>query len=472
MHRLAPIALALLTACSAPSPEPETPAPPHIVLVMADDMGYGQTGYYNHPVLETPNLDAMAQSGLRFDRFYAGAPNCSPTRATVMTGRTNDRTGVFNHGFALRDQERTVAQALRDAGYQTGHFGKWHLNGIRGPGVPILADDTHGPGGFGFDTWLSVTNFFDRNPLMSRQGEFEEFSGDSSEIVVDEALKFLTERAPNGPTFTVIWYGTPHDPMVAADEDMVDFTDLDERSRHQHGELVAMDRSIGTLRQGLRDLGIADNTLFWFCSDNGGLPGIEPSTVGDLRGFKNDIYEGGLRVPAIIEWPSKMPAGRITKHPAVTMDIFPTLAEVVGLDSSVLQQPSDGISLVPLMEADIERREKPIPFRHQNRAALVDNEYKILTLDLESDDYELYNLETDPSETTNLFATEAETAQRMQAAFEAFLASAQESVDGKDYPEGSVDPNQPERHFWMDNAKYEPYFEDWKKRPEYAPRFK
>ncbi len=193
---------------------------PNVILVMADDMGWGQTGYYDHPVLKTPNLDDMAANGLRFDRFYAGAPNCSPTRATVMTGRTNDRTGVLNHGVPLRPQEKTIAQALKNAGYATGHFGKWHLNGMRGAGAPIFADDIRNPGEFGFGTWLSVTNFFDRDPIMSRQGEFEEFEGDSSEIVVDEALKFIREQTKTEtPFFTVIWYGTPHSPFVASEED-------------------------------------------------------------------------------------------------------------------------------------------------------------------------------------------------------------------------------------------------------------
>src|SRR5687767_1852744 len=128
-----------VTACALSAFAAAAPAQrPHIVLVMADDMGWGQTSYNGHPILKTPNLDAMAAAGLRFDRFYAGAPNCSPTRATVMTGRTNDRTGVENHGFALRLQENTLPRALREAGYATGHFGKWHLNGYRGPGAPIL----------------------------------------------------------------------------------------------------------------------------------------------------------------------------------------------------------------------------------------------------------------------------------------------------------------------------------------------
>ena len=134
---------------------------PNIILIMTDDQGWGQTSYYDHPVLETPNLDAMAENGLRFERFYAAAPVCSPTRASILTGRTNDRTGVVDHGYALRKQEKTIAVALQKAGYATGHFGKWHLNGLKGPGVPILKDDDHSPESFGFDYWISTTNFFD-----------------------------------------------------------------------------------------------------------------------------------------------------------------------------------------------------------------------------------------------------------------------------------------------------------------------
>ena len=271
-----------LTAWTGTAAIPALAERPNIILVMADDMGWGQTGYYNHPVLKTPILDAMAARGLRFDRFYAGAPNCSPTRATVMTGRTNDRTGVLNHGVPLRPQEKTIAQALQHAGYATAHFGKWHLNGMRGPGAPIFADDIRNPGRFGFGTWLSVTNFFDMNPIMSRQGEFEEFLGDSSEIIVAEALKFIElQSQTTDPFFTVIWYGTPHSPFVASDDDRAGFTNLKESSSHHYGELVAMDRSIGALRKGIRDLGIADNTLFWFCSDTVDCLGSHPGPWGD-----------------------------------------------------------------------------------------------------------------------------------------------------------------------------------------------
>ena len=324
-------------------------AKPNVVLVMADDQGWGQMGYMNHPALKTPHLDAMSENGLRLDRFYAGGPVCSPTRATVLTGRTHDRTGVFDHGYALRIQEKTLGQAMKRAGYATGHFGKWHLNGLRGPGAPIFKEDSHHPGAFGFDEWLSVTNFFDRNPIMSRKGKIEEYSGDSSEIIVDEALKFIkTNATANKPFFTVIWYGTPHDPWTAAKADKKSFTKLSQKAQEHYGELVAMDRSIGTLRKGLREMGVAQNTLVWFMSDNGGLPRLDPPTTGGLRSFKGSMYEGGLRVPAIIEWPKGISKVRITKHPAGAVDIFPTIAEVAGLEKSDLLKPQDGMSLAKL----------------------------------------------------------------------------------------------------------------------------
>ncbi|MDA1045928.1 MAG: sulfatase-like hydrolase/transferase [Verrucomicrobia bacterium] len=445
----------------------------NVILVMADDQGWGQTGYYNHPVLKTPNLDAMASNGLRFDRFYAGGPVCSPTRATVLTGRTHDRTGVFDHGYALRDQEKTIAQAMKKAGYATGHFGKWHLNGLRGPGVPILGDDSHAPGAFGFDTWLSVTNFFDLNPVMSRQGVFEDFKGDSSEIIVGEALKFITKKAKaKEPFFTVIWYGTPHSPWMAEEVDQKPFTALTEKAREHYGELVAMDRSIGTLRKGLRDLGIETGTLVWFTSDNGGLPGFKPSTTGGLRGFKSSMYEGGLRVPAIIEWPSGIPKPRITKHPAGAVDIFPTIAGIVGLPESSMLQPQDGLSLVPLLEKEIGPRKKPLIFRSRARIAIIDNDWKLLSMPKgKTRRLELYNLVEDTAESSDLFGEKPEVTRSLRQKLAQARSSIDASVAGKDYPSNKVNP-QPPRIFWTEVDAYKPYFKDWKNRPEYESRLK
>lgn len=445
---------------------------PNIVFVMSDDQGWGQMGYYNHPFLKTPNLDDMASNGLRFDRFYAGGPVCSPTRASVLTGRTHNRTGVWNHGAPFRTQEKTIAQALRDAGYATAHFGKWHLNGIRGPGVPVLGDDPVSPGEVGFDTWLTVTNFFDIDPIMSRQGDFEEFKGDSSEVIVNEALKYMAKQK-DGPFFTVIWYGSPHDPFVATEEDRAAFAGQSVASQHHHGELVALDRSIGTLRKGLRDMGIADNTLVWYCSDNGGLPAFSPVAVGGLRGNKGTIWEGGLRVPGVIEWPKVIKEGRVIKHPAGVVDMFPTVLDILNLDSSPMLQPNDGMSILHLLKGDLsEVRPKPLGFHSDNRAAIVDNDYKLVIEDIDGGVFQLFDLVVDPKESKNILYEQPEKASDMIQKYVAFNDSVQASMRGVDYPEGRVNPNQPPRVFWWEMEAYEPFFEDWLKRPEYGARLK
>jgi arylsulfatase A-like enzyme len=438
---------------------------PNIILIMTDDQGWGQMGYYNHPVLKTPNLDAMAANGLRFDRFYAGAPNCSPTRASVMTGRSNDRTGVLNHGYPLRIQEKTLPQAMQTSGYATGHFGKWHLNGFSGPGVPILKDDPRSPGAFGFDEWLSVTNFFEIDPLMSRNGKFEEFKGDSSEVIVDEALEFISRQAESKkPFFTVIWYGSPHSPFIASDEDNKPFQSLDDKSKNHYGELVAMDRSIGTLRKGLRDLDISENTLVWFNSDNGGLAKISPGTAGGLRGNKNSIFEGGLRVPAIVEWPAVITRSRITQHPTVTMDLFPTIAEIARLPESAMFATRDGMSIRPLFDKELGPRSKPIPFRHTGRAALIDNDFKLLTQDYTSGQFELYNLAKDSGETTNIFNDQPEIAKRMVKTFESWNDSVESSAAGNDYPEPFDPKSNPKHGRWAASEQYKPYVEQFQRR--------
>ena len=442
---------------------------PNIILIMTDDQGWGQTGYYDHPVLQTPNLDAMVKNGLRFDRFYAGAPVCSPTRASVLTGRTNDRTGVLDHGYALRKQEKTIAVALKNEGYATGHFGKWHLNGLRGPGVPVLKEDSHSPGKFGFDHWLTVTNFFDIDPLMSENGSFIDLKGNSSDIIVGKALEFIKEKSnQNLPFFTVIWDGSPHDPFVASEKDRSNFKSLNENSQHHYGELVAFDRSLGVLRKTLKDLGLENNTILWYCSDNGGLRNILPSTVGGLRGSKTTIWEGGLRVPAVIEWPQVIKP-RITHYPASTMDIFPTIADILDLPETDLLKPVDGISLKPIFKNDIKNRDKKIPFRYKDQGALVDNNFKLVATSIQKKEFELYDLENDSGETTNLAAQNPMIFNQMKKDFLKWGKSIDSSLDGIDYPEGKVLKN-PERHFWMNDERYEPYLEEWLNRPEYRDR--
>jgi arylsulfatase A-like enzyme len=427
---------------------------PNIVLVMADDQGWGQVGYYGHPLLKTPNLDAMAQAGIRFDRFYAAGPVCSPTRASVLTGRTHNRTGVPTHGKRLCLQEKTLAQALKKAGYTTAHFGKWHLNGVRGPGVPVLGDDENHPGRYGFDTWISVTNFFDLDPLMSRNGRFEAFKGDSSEVIVTEALMYMKQQK-GAPFFAMIWYGSPHNPMQALDRDRKDLPD--DKLGHHLGEIVGIDRSVGMLRKGLRDLGIEKDTLVWYCSDNGGLD-VDPDAVGPLRGHKGSVFEGGIRVPAIVEWPGRIKP-MITDMPASTMDIMPTLVDLLDLPEDSMMSVRDGESILPLFQGGVPNRTHLIPFAFLKQAAFINGNYKLVSQNRNKDNsWELYDLGSDPGETRDLSRELPERFKDMMAEAQAVLRSVADSTEGKDYAEGRV--LQPQRSaFWRDMPEYQTHFE-------------
>jgi arylsulfatase A-like enzyme len=441
---------------------------PNIILLMSDDQGWGETGYRNHPHLRTPHLDAMAANGLRLDHFYAGSPLCSPTRASVLTGRSNDRTGVLVVGQAMRLQEKTIAQTLQQAGYATAHFGKWHLSGYKGPGVPILVGDPRHPGHFGYDYWLATTNFFDRNPLLSRNGQFEAFDGGPSEVIVGEALRFLDSARKRGrPVYLTIWFGSPHQPWDASEADRRAFAGLDSLSQHHYGELVELDRSIGTLRRQLRQWGIADNTLLWFNSDNGGVKPFAPAVNGGLRGFKGDVYEGGIRVPCVIEWPARIRKPRVSYFPAVTMDMLPTLAHVAGLPLTAPDYPMDGTDILYALTSDTATRRKPIPFRYQGRAAWVDFPYKLVARNYRSGRFELYNLQSDPLETTDLFSREPAIAQRLVEAFQQWSLSVDRSHSGHDYPGGLAQPDPPARS-WFESGEYATWIEWLRKRPEYS----
>ncbi|MCO8121225.1 sulfatase-like hydrolase/transferase [Stieleria sp. TO1_6] len=314
---------------------------PNIVLVMADDQGWGDTAYNGHPLLKTPNLDAMAASGLRLDRFYAAAPVCSPTRGSVLTGRHPNRFGCFSWGRPLRPQEITIAERLQQAGYVTGHFGKWHLGSVL-DGSPV------NPGNSGFDHWLSAFNFYDNDPILSRDGVAVQMKGESSIVAADAAIEFISEQAQaKHPFLAVVWFGSPHSPHQAADQDRAHYAG--HKKADWMGEITGLDRAIGKLRTALKENNISHNTLLWYTSDNGGL---EPASSGG-RGKKGSIYEGGLRVPAIIQWPDRIKSSRTTNVPANTADIYPTLLDILNIQPN--QQPQlDGISLLPLIDGQTE----------------------------------------------------------------------------------------------------------------------
>ena len=323
---------------------------PNIILVMADDQGWGDTSYNGHPFVKTPTLDQMASEGLVFDRFYAAAPVCSPTRASVLTGRHPIRSKVPNHGHYMRPHEQTLAETLQKAGYKTGIFGKVHL----GSGQPHSPCN---PSGMGFDEWLIGLNFFDNDPYLSRQGVIEQHKGKGSVILMNEALAFLKKhQSSNTPTFTVIWFPSPHDPFRETPDGPL----LYEGKKHAgyYREITLLDAQLGRLRQELRSLKMAQNTILWYCSDNGGL--VEESSGG--RKKKGSIYEGGLRVPSILEWPQKKLTGHLST-PVSTNDIYPTIITLAGIQQ-VAPHPLDGIDASGIIFGDVSKRSKPMGFWH------------------------------------------------------------------------------------------------------------
>ena len=325
-------------------------AKPHIVLVMADDQGWGDVGYNGHPFVQTPALDAMAKAGFVFDRFYAGAPVCSPTRASVMTGRSPIRTKVTNHGRYMRPHEQTIAETLKASGYVTGIFGKVHL----GSGQP---DSSCNPSGMGFDEWVIGLNFFDNDPYLSRNGKIEHRKGKGSVLAMDDALAFLDKhKSDRQPMFAVVWFPSPHDPHRETPDGPSLYDG--EKQAGYYREITLLDQQVGRLRRGLREMEIADNTILWYCSDNGGL--VEATSGGRKR--KGSIYEGGLRVPGIIEWPARRLHGR-TATPACTFDIYPTLLAMAGIAPHT-PHLLDGMDISDIVAGKAASRSKPMGFWH------------------------------------------------------------------------------------------------------------
>ncbi|MES2693793.1 MAG: sulfatase-like hydrolase/transferase [Verrucomicrobiota bacterium] len=469
-----PLLLALASLAFAATP----PQRPNIVLIMADDQSWGETGYNGHPHVKTPVLDEMSRTALRLDRFYAASPVCSPTRASVLTGRHANRSGAFAPNYSTRPEEIMIPRILKKAGYRTGHFGKWHVGAVK-------KESPLNPARMGFDEYLAHDNFFEMDPPLSRNGAPPEIiKGESSELVVAEAVKFVEKvRGENKPFFVIVWFGSPHDPYSALEQDIALYGKVDnEKMRKRFAEITAMDRAIGTLRQTLRTLGVADNTLLWYNSDNG-LPAEhkKESFDGGWRGAKGEVYEGGLRVPALVEWPGVIREARASSIPCVTSDILPTLLDILQLSHPEPKRPLDGISLKPLLVANtMKERPSPIGFwrydgtseRNNERwidvelargttpttrnpaidflnykhpvakindfggdAAWTDNRYKLVTgaSRRSAQRTELFDLLADPKETNDIAAENPEIVKRMTTQLHDWQRSVERSLTGADY---------------------------------------
>lgn len=416
---------------------------PNLVLTMSDDQGWAEVSYNGHPILETPNLDAMAANGLRLDRFYAASAVCSPTRASFMTGRDPNRCGVPGHGKPMAKQERTIGQLAQLAGYRTAFFGKWHLNGVGGRAKPVPADDPLSPGEFGFQEWKAMNNYYDLgDTLGSPEGLVPTPSDkDTSVVLAEYAIDYMRRQVEAGERFlVVIWYPSPHGRYDPTPKFQAPYPE----DREHLGEIAGVDASIGMLRQGLRDLGVAENTLLLFCSDNGtpadkGRHNREEHGLGPLRGTKGTVWEGGIRVPGIVEWPARIKAPRRSDMITCTNDLYPTLEAILQTSDPEKPRPLDGISLLPLFDNAMQERPVALGFEYRTWA-WMEGPWKLHKVGNHeaSELYKpgqvvLHNLVDDIGERHDVAAKHPERVQAMQAAYEAWKQSVQQSARGADY---------------------------------------
>jgi arylsulfatase A-like enzyme len=369
----------------------------------------------------------------------------------------------------MRPEEVTVAEALKAKGYATGHFGKWHLGTLHsGSGTS--------PGAQGFDEWVSSPNFYENNPMFSHRGKVVRKEGEGSDVTVDAALEFMEASARGKKPFVaVIWFGSPHNPHQAPDALKQPYAGHPPEMQDYWGEITGIDRAVGKLRRRMRELELADNTLLWYTSDNGAA---KPGSTGGLRGMKSSNWEGGLRVPGLMEWPGRIKSARVIRTPCGSVDILPTVLAAAGVEYPEKSRELDGQSLLPLLEDGVLEREKPLGFwtyplpgkptpgrdlllaqekadssgvgrppltederksfaarypeaAFPGHAAWLDGRFKLHAL--KGENYELYDLEADPKETSNLAASETPRVEKMKAELRTWQQSVLRSLNGGDY---------------------------------------
>jgi arylsulfatase A-like enzyme len=425
MSKLSPIFFLILLSVFAPSREILSAAqPPNIIFIMADDLGYGDLGSYGGTTIATPNLDRLATQGLRFTQAYSGGPVCTPARAVLMTGLHNGHTiardNVPHYPTYLHDEDITLAEVLKEAGYRTGGIGKWSLGDAGTEGRATAQ---------GFDSFFGYLNqdhahyyypeyLDDDEARLELKGNTESREHYSHDLLTEHALKFIRE-SNDTPFFFYGAYALPH--FSAKDEDPHGFTvpttdpytDLpwDETSKKYAAMVHMLDRDVGKIIDLVDSLGLGDNTLILFTSDNGGHKTIHErfDTNGPLRGYKRDLTEGGIRVPFIARWPGHIPAGETSDQIIAFQDMLPTFAKLAG---TTPPKDLDGISILPALKG----KKLPNPHSHlywdyghcrgkQYAQAIRMGPWKGIRSMKTDNVMELYNLESDLGETTNLAKT-------------------------------------------------------------------
>lgn len=403
---------------------------PNVVLILTDDQGYGDISAHGNPYLHTPNLDRLRGESVRFERFYV-CPVCTPTRASLMTGRYNFRTRAIDTylGRAMMDpDETTVAELLRDAGYRTGIFGKWHL----GDNYPMRAMDqgfeeslVHRGGGLMQPSDWPGNTYFD--PMLSRNGQDWKSTGYCTDVFTEAAVDFITRHRAE-PFFCFLSTNAPHAPLEVEDRYVEPYRGkgLDEDTARVYGMIANLDENVGRVLARLDELALARNTLVIFLTDNGPQPfrGAPARYNAGMRGEKGTVYEGGIRVPSFWRWHGAFEAGRAVHTLAAHIDVLPTLVDLCGAKKP-RRLHVDGVSLRPLLEGkdgawpdrlfftQWHRGDAPEPFRN---CAVISQRFKLV------DGKELYNLETDPYEQRDISGEDPERVKTMRNAYETWLA--------------------------------------------------
>lgn len=458
-------------------------AKPNVILIMADDLGWGDTGFNGSKVIKTPHLDQMAAEGLQLDRFYSASSVCSPTRASVLTGRNPYRTGVptANQGF-LRPEEIALPEVLKEQGYATGHFGKWHLGTLThtekdaNRGKPGNTKDFNPPKLHGYeDAFVTESKVPTYDPMIKpkkfdkgeslklgweyiKEGEESEhygtfywdingnkvtdnLKGDNSRVIMDRVLPFIDQAvADKKPFLSVVWFHTPHLPCVAGPSHQEMYKGHPIHLRNYAGCITAMDEQIGRLRKHLADKGVAGNTMIWFCSDNGPEDNDRPDngSAGHFRGRKRDLYEGGVRVPAVMVWPAKVKEARKISEPCITSDYMPTILDALGIPHPQPAYATDGRSLMPIIDNEDFTRDKEIGIMFNTRIVWHKGDFKLLSYD-GGKKYKLYNLVNDPSEKSDVATKKPELVEKLKKDMLAWHESVKSSYEGSEYGTKSLD---------------------------------
>lgn len=338
---------------------------PNVIVFLADDLGYNDLSCYRNahpphsekpPTCKTPFIDNLAEEGMRFTDFYAGAAVSSPSRSAFLTGRNKTRVGIYNwiptgSPMHLRSEEITIAEMLNEAGYRTGHFGKWHLTS-KGMDQPLPNDQGFDYSFFTYNnaepSHKNPVNYYRNNKAVGK------LEGYACQLVVDEAINWLgKDENKNHPFYLNVWFNEPHVKVAAPDS----LASKHEYRKEYYGCIENMDYAVGKLMKYIKEKGLDDNTIIIFSSDNGSP---KPHSNDPLRGEKAFNYEGGLRVPFIIKYTGVVPEGKVNKHPGGFVDVLPTLADFTGAEVSE-DRFIDGISLTPIMRDVSEEVERKHP---------------------------------------------------------------------------------------------------------------